>query len=100
MAASTEADALRALSRDPAPSAVLLDPASLGAQTARIFRQLPSLNDVPVFIVSSSSADAVYHKADGVQGYVRKAVALDHLMLLLDGSTVAAPRSAGSTCAA
>ena len=50
-------------------------------------RQFQQLGHVPIFLVSESSAGVVYEKGAGVSGYVRKAVLLDHVMLLLGAAS-------------
>ena len=100
IAAPTEAEALGAIGPWAAPAAVLVDPTACG-QVLGALRTRFETDAVPVFIVSSASAGAVYRKNEGVQGYMRKSVALDHLLLLLDGgSTSGVPHGAAQGRAA
>jgi DNA-binding response OmpR family regulator len=81
--ASTTAAARDALDPSLTPTAVLFEPATMERTFDRV-RDLPELDGVPMFAVSAAAADEVYAKGTGVTGYVRKSLALQHLMLLLD----------------
>lgn len=94
IATSTKAGALERLAESDVPSAILADPATADPTFCRMLKALPELDSVPLFLVSASPARAVYEKGVGLSGYVRKSVALDHLMLLL-GDAAATPHSSG-----
>lgn len=69
------------------PTAVLLDIASPGTDGpafCQSFRQLPAYYDVPLFLVTAASPADVFAKRVGVNGYLRKSVALDYLPFLLN----------------
>jgi DNA-binding response OmpR family regulator len=80
----TQAVALQRLAAgEDAPLAIFIDPAVTDRKFCCLLRAIPELDKVPVFVISDAPANAVYHKGAGADGYVRKAVALDHLSLLL-----------------
>ena len=82
LVAHDEAAALKGLA-EIRPSAILVEPTSLDPAFRDLLTKLPELKDVPAFVVSAAPARAVYDKRAGISGYVRKAVALEHLMFLL-----------------
>jgi CheY-like chemotaxis protein len=81
--ASSEAAALECLSAGHAVSAIFVEPGTADGAFCQMMRSLPQLESVPIFLVSESSAGAVYSKGDAANGYIRKTMLLDHLMLLL-----------------
>jgi len=87
--------ALAKLPEIPKPSAVLLDIAAEGAEGrafCRAFREMPAFHDVPLFLVTAASAADVYEKRVGINGYLRKTVALEYLLVLLNGLPSNPPR--------
>jgi DNA-binding response OmpR family regulator len=96
--AASEAAALDYLSAGHSVSAIFVEPGTADGAFCQVMRRLPELESVPIFLVSESSAGVVYSKGHGANGYVRKTVLLDHLMLLLQMPNVPqvlrnAPRS-------
>jgi hypothetical protein len=87
IAASTKQVALQALAECDAPSAVLADPETADRTFCQMLNARPELCDSRVFLVSAAPARGVYEKGVGISGYLRKAVALDYLMLLLEDET-------------
>jgi DNA-binding response OmpR family regulator len=83
--ATTETAAFERLNGD-IPSAIFVEPSTADHEFCRAVRQSARLQHVPMFVVSESPADVVYTKGNGVSGYVRKGVLLDHVMLLLSNS--------------
>jgi PleD family two-component response regulator len=82
LVASTQAAAFERLNGDT-PSAIFVEPNTADHEICRALRQSPRLKHVPIFLISESPAGVVYAKGNGVNGYVRKGVLLDHVMLLL-----------------
>lgn len=100
-ATGTQAVALQRLSAgDDAPLAIFIDPAVTDPRFCRLLRAIPELDKVPVFVISDAPANAVYQKGAGADGYVRKAVALDHLPLLLGDPSLRQDGDAPRGCAA
>ena len=87
-----EAQALQALADIRTPAAILMEPSAVDQAFRLMLRDLPALENTPVFIVSAAPAHAVYEKGAGVTGYVRKTVALEHLPFLLSDD-VAGPQA-------
>lgn len=83
IAAASEAAALQTLAEMKVPSAIFVEPKTADGDLCRKLRDLPELDGVPMFLISAAPARDVYERGAGANGYVRKAVALDHLMLLL-----------------
>jgi len=83
VAAASEAAALQSLAEMKVPSAIFVEPKTATGAFCRMLRDMPQLNGVPMFLISAAPARDVYERGAGANGYVRKAVALDHLMLLL-----------------
>lgn len=81
--ASSEEAALEHLSNGQSVSAIFVEPGTADGAFCQVMRGLPELESVPIFLVSDSSAGVVYSKGQGANGYVRKTMLLDHLMLLL-----------------
>jgi DNA-binding response OmpR family regulator len=85
----TQAAALQRLSvGDDAPLAIFIDPAVTDGKFCRLLRAIPELDKVPVFVISNAPANTVYQKGAGADGYLRKAVALDHLSLLIEDASL------------
>jgi DNA-binding response OmpR family regulator len=85
-----EAAAIQLLPRIVQPGAVLVEPATIDPVFIDVLRELPALAGVPLFFMSSSPAGRVFNRSTGVSGYVRKDVAFEHLMFLLDDAIRAA----------
>lgn len=81
--ASTEAAALDSLDAMTLPSAILVEPNTADRAFRQALLARTELRGVPMFLVSAASAGEVYERGAGATGYVRKAVALDHLLMLL-----------------
>lgn len=97
--ATSEKAALQVLPQVGRPVAILIEPTSVDAVFTSLLSELPQLRRVPVYFVSSAAARDVFAKSVGVTGYVRKTVAVEHLMFLI-GSSAAAPAGRDSALVA
>ncbi len=92
IAASSASFALQSLNEN-LPSAIFVEPNTVGPAFCEALRKVEALHGVPIFVISAEPARDVYDRGATVNGYARKAVALDHLMLLLgDGPNDGASR--------
>lgn len=97
--ATDGAAALELLPTIGRPTAVLLDIASPGTDGPAFcqkFRELSEYFDVPLFLVTAASPADVFAKRVGINGYLRKSVALEYLPFVLNGLPPGAPQGQGS----